>query len=766
MTRRAHLFSIASIFYLSACGPMQEPNATDDAPATSCATKRGLSVPPFLCAIGKQHDPLVAAGYLDVTLYDGWNGHRVDKTGVADSTAALQQAIDDARDYALVTYLPSGTYSVSNTLVGQSSDASGRNISCLDHFRIGTPFSYPRSPSLAGPPNGPRPEIVLRDRATGFGDATRPRPVVHFLLVDKYAKNWRGDAPCLLWAVLRDVDIRVGSGNAGAVGVQFEAAQFSYIENVKVDATGGYAGMQGVPSTDTVVNVEVDGGRYGIITDTCCGITLAGAVLKNQTVAALNLSNFMSTVIVGFDIEVPSGSAIINPTFISQTSQVALFDGRISIAGGTSPAIDNSNGHDLYVSNVYVETPGSLIRSGSDPAIASGPGFDLVHEYAYTNPKPYTQSGVTTHSTNLIDGTKGQAEIANVQHNAGAPPADLVSRHLPGSLPAFTDPHVLDATSIGAKGDGVTDDTAAIQRAIDEADSVFLPRGDYLISSTIHLRANTRLFGVPSVRTRIHGMRTWDPAGKFTPLLATVDSATARTHLGDIELDLPDTSHAQTYLYGVDWRAGRSSIARQIAVQLPWQNNIWDTADRHLVHIAGHGGGKWYGLQIGEEIPARTHSPGFRTLLVEGTSAPLTFYQPNAEHARSASQLEFDWASNFRILGIKTEATTIAELKNAKNALIAGHAGHDGLDSGDVSFRVEDSNDVVMPAIALWVGQAYAAGAFNIGVTNNGSKLSGVPADTQVSLFKVGTFDARAFPHCGDGVCDGAESKTSCPGDC
>ena len=41
-----------------------------------------------------------------------------------------------------------------------------------------------------------------------------------------------------MWAVIRDVDVTLGSGNAGAVGIRFAAAQYSYIENVSVDATG------------------------------------------------------------------------------------------------------------------------------------------------------------------------------------------------------------------------------------------------------------------------------------------------------------------------------------------------------------------------------------------------------------------------------------------------------------------------------------------------------------------------------------------------
>lgn len=47
----------------------------------------------------------------------------------------------------------------------------------------------------------------------------------------------------------------------------------------------------------------------------------------------------------------------------------------------------------------------------------------------------------------------------------------------------------------GAKGDGLTDDTLAIQKALAAYDSVFIPEGRYLISSTITIKARQTLKG-------------------------------------------------------------------------------------------------------------------------------------------------------------------------------------------------------------------------------------------------------------------------------
>jgi hypothetical protein len=446
---------------------------------------------------------------------------------------------------------------------------------------------------------------------------------------------------------------------------------------------------------------------------------------------------------------------------------VALVDGNISVGAGAAAAIDNSLGHDLYASNVVVSSPGSIVQSGSQPAVASSGGVDVISEYSYTNTQPYIQSGETQHSYNVVDGVKGQSEIVRVAHGA-ARPTDLVSRHLPGALPWFADPGVLDATTLGADPTGAMDSTMAIQQALDTSDYVFLPRGDYIVSKTLQLRSSTHLFGVPGVRSRIHGAATWDPGGQYMPLIQTADTVSGPTYVGDIELDLPDTSDAQTYLSAIVWTAGRNSMTRQLAVVLPWTNNLWTTYDRKLVHVEGNGGGRWYGLQLSLEVPARTISAtgGFRSLLVEGTTAPLTLYGPNPEHARTEPQFEFSHVSNTRVLGIKTEATLVASFESSNNVMFAAHSGHDGIGAGAVNLRLSDSTNVTFASNQIFSGMGSSSSGSIVEELIDGGTTTSVPGNDQCSLLVRGTFDPAAFPHCGDGACDPTETASSCPSDC
>jgi hypothetical protein len=47
----------------------------------------------------------------------------------------------------------------------------------------------------------------------------------------------------------------------------------------------------------------------------------------------------------------------------------------------------------------------------------------------------------------------------------------------------------------GAKGDGTTDDSAAIQAALDLKGQVYIPTGTYLINTTLRIKDNTKLYG-------------------------------------------------------------------------------------------------------------------------------------------------------------------------------------------------------------------------------------------------------------------------------
>lgn len=84
--------------------------------------------------------------------------------------------------------------------------------------------------------------------------------------------------------------------------------------------------------------------------------------------------------------------------------------------------------------------------------------------------------------------------------------------------------NAVSVTDFGAVGDGVTNDTAAIQAAIDSNNAVIFPTGVYLISSNITLKSGARLIGQPgAVIYRNADVRFIGPTPTLTQITATAD---------------------------------------------------------------------------------------------------------------------------------------------------------------------------------------------------------------------------------------------------
>ncbi|MEO5573027.1 MAG: glycosyl hydrolase family 28-related protein, partial [Gammaproteobacteria bacterium] len=642
-----------------------------------------------------------AVGMFDVTDTTKFSGVYKDSTTQQDSTVGINNAIKFARDNNKALYFPSGTYYVSDTILGEDNPQQRRGT----HDGTGTI-------QLIGQTTGTRPVISLKDNSPLFAgvptEKNNKRVVeIRHTWFDPVTKTVKEAADSAFRDIFRGIDINVGSGNPLAVGLKFDAAQHSMLEDVKITGTGSYyAGITAVPGANmAATNIEVVGGKHGLrlsgadLGGSSLGALLVGLKLSGQTGPALHLDIGSAPVVIGLEITKNSGtsSAIELGNNYFSSGNMTLIDAKIDMLG-TDPAIDNvpiygSPGRFVALTNVYVRhaatttTPPPYIVDTTDPALGkpdgdlpgvTNGGWTWVKEFTFTptviGSEIINGTRVNFNATNLIDGVLGNTSIKTITSVASAP-TDLISRNVWSSTPSFDTAGVVLATAApyNAIANDIIDDTAAIQAALDSSlnAKVYLPAGTYIIKAPLLVGANDTLMGVPGFRSTLQRSTGWiQPYDSVTGdgrtwMIDTEPSASGTALLQDLALDNDHASVDKTVVGGIRWRVGRNSMVRGVRTTLAASRNEGTPAQ--IFRIEGNGGGRWYSLADHVGVNNSSSNPFvdplFRKLYVTGTSQPLTFYGLNLEHGGVQSPTlqqyafsEMVNASNVRILGSKIES--------------------------------------------------------------------------------------------------------------
>ncbi len=255
--------------------------------------------------------PLAELGIVDVTA----EPFSADPSGKLDATDAIRDAVVFARDHQMVLFFPAGTYRISDTIeCRQKLTARGNGR------LVGAP-SFPCVLVGSADPEQ-RSVFYLAARSKGFTDASKRKIAVHFVNCN-YGSDQRNfdldplrpQANISFNQIFCDIDIVIGEGNAGAIGIRMQAAEGSSIQNVTIDATHGHTGMLGAAgSGGSHHNITVKGGRIGIdthgfppefseeSTGTQPTPTMSHVTLIGQSEAALVNKSRGPLIAVGWDI--------------------------------------------------------------------------------------------------------------------------------------------------------------------------------------------------------------------------------------------------------------------------------------------------------------------------------------------------------------------------------------------------------------------------------------------------------------------------------
>lgn len=371
-----------------------------------------------------------------------------------DDTQAIQRALADHPNQGAILYLPNGVYVITDTLRwphGESGGAEEKNTVLQGQSRAGTILKVP-------------------DNCAGWNDPKQPR-----------ATLWTGRAPAQRFGnEVRNLTIDTGKQNAGAIGMQFMANNQGCVRDVTIRSGDG----KGVVGLDL------------------------GYTDENGPLLVKNVSVF------GFDIGIRTASAVDSETFEhvrveNQNKTGWENDGQcVSVRDFASvndaPALRNTGSG--LITLVSANLRGKKRGPSAQPAIVNSAVLyarfvSMLPEIVYDNWKE-GRKGV--YSDRLDEALNFLVE--EVSHPVlslfSERPRDQKSARPRGlNLPIRETPTVpwddpktwVSPACFGGLPDDNKDDTTAIQSAIDAgATTVYLPRGNYRIGGTLHVRGKVR----------------------------------------------------------------------------------------------------------------------------------------------------------------------------------------------------------------------------------------------------------------------------------
>lgn len=397
-----------------------------------------------------------------------------DSTKASANTKAFRDAFDfikerqqfysngdncEAPSAQWIIYVPNGTYYVNDTL----------------SYR-GTAYTYFRGVRLIGQSRA-NTIIKLVDNASGFNNAASPKAVIAFDSPSSTFNNWQGHN------MLKNIKIDVGSGNAGAVGVDFFSPNSGRIDNVFIYSQGGtnqWAGAIGLRFRIGIVhgyisNVTISGFDVGISLEPyhMCHPTLENITLNNQKFAA---------------IKAVDGGASMRHINSTQNRAGAADAAGIVIDSASS----TSAGSHLTVID-------SNFASTRTPA-SSHPAINLVGNGGLTGflfARNVTTSGYTERvlKDNNVELTTSGTNIAEyVSDRKFRFSSTFPSENVSMGMTIEETPSIASNTAVNSDwitagvGDGATDDTDAIQTAMDSGKPViYFPKQKYRIDGMINV---------------------------------------------------------------------------------------------------------------------------------------------------------------------------------------------------------------------------------------------------------------------------------------
>ena len=591
--------------------------------------------------------------------------------GVADDSAAIQQALDAVsnRGAGGIVYLPSGRYRITRTI-----------------------YVWPGVRLFGVGPT--RPVLMLGDRTPGFQDGVRNMVIFAGRGIEPPPPAFArkppfpppgsvpfnddiADAnPGTFYPAMGNIDIVIGQGNEGTAAIRFHAAQHAYLAHMDFDLGTAFAGVYMVANYG--VDLHFRGGRYGIVTEKpapAWSFTLVDSTFEGQRDAAIR--------------EHEAGLTLLNVTFRDTPVGIEIDRGYGDWLYGQRVRFENVSKAGVIVSN----EDNAFTQVSFDDALASGtPTFARFRDSGRTVGRAgtYRVKAFTYGLTLPAVGAMGRYET----HFEAEPIASLPAAR-PGvirDLPQ-TDQWI-NVRTLGVKGDGKSDDTAALKAAIEAHRVLYFPSGFYQVADTLTLKPDTVLIGLhPSTTQIVLPDATKGYQGVGAPKALIEAPKGGDNIVAGLGLFTGGINARATALL---WKAGATSLVDDVKIQgghgtfLPDGSRFdpydpyhagdkdprkrWD-AQYHSIWVTDGGGGTFANVW---SVNTYAQS-GF---YVSDTTTPGRILQLSAEH-HGRVEIGLNRVENWELHAPQTEEEVgespdalSLDIRNSRNILVTNYHGY------------------------------------------------------------------------------------------
>ena len=556
--------------------------------------------------------------------------------GIADDTAVLQRAIDQASARSLLLLVPEGRYRVSQTI------------------------GIPPSTRLIGF-GKTRPTFVLGAHTAGY-DTNAPKYMVWFsgrggsstqgsaTKAGSVGASFSDATPGTFYSGLSNIDFEIQEGNPAAVAIRAHFAQHGIIAHVDFHIGLGYAAM------DQIGNFAQDlrffGGDYGIVshgTSPSWQYTLLDSSFDGQRVAAFKTRNTGLTLVRDHFSNMPTVIAIEQ----DRSERLWMSDCRFSNITGPAVIIGEEenvrtqiNLRDIVCKKAPVVA--GYLKSGKQARSESGETY-CIKEFNY--------------GLKVSDDGEPPAIRENLVVAAGNTLPSPVPTDIAPLPPMKTWASLRD---FGAVGDGKADDGPAFAAAISKSKAIFLPAGRYRVTDTIRLKPDTFLIGLNPITTQV-GIDDAAPnfIGAGDPK-AVIDAPPGGTNI--VQGIGIDSGANNPRAVALAWRAGPTSMVNDVKF-LGGHGTFIPGGPRHSPYNRDHTGDsdpgrKWN--SCGASLWVTENGGGtfaniwtastFASagMLIENTTTPGQIYELSSEH-HVKNEIIMRGVANWKIYAQQTE---------------------------------------------------------------------------------------------------------------